>query len=91
MKLFGRALHLVPLREVEAAAQGESAQNKPSLSVAKKASSRLGSSLRRNGLKVRMRTHHHGGPCVNAHFTPEDANAIADVLAELQKLRKKAM
>lgn len=90
IKLFGRPLNLVPTSEVEAAARGESVQSKPSLSAAKKASSRLGSALRRVGLKVRMRTHHHGGPCVNAHLTPEHANAIADMMAELLKLRKRA-
>ena len=87
-RALGRAVATISAREINRGLRGEPDEDSPENVAAKKASSRLGSALRRAGIEHRMRVHAHGSRCVSAHFDAESARVLADKLARLRKLEK---
>jgi hypothetical protein len=89
-RVLGRAVAAISTREINRGLRGEPDASSPEAVAARKASARLGSALRRAGVEHRMRVHSHGQRCVSAHFDAASARQLADALARLRKLEKKA-
>jgi hypothetical protein len=87
-RVLGRAVSAVSARELNRELRGGGSPTPAETAAAKKAASRLGSALRRSSVSHRMRVHTHGGRCVSAHFEPDAAGQLAELLARLRKLDK---